>query len=447
MGNEGGEEGPVGAMPDAKGKGKKEVASMKALGQLQAVRSSYQGVCKVFQVEPEKDVLGWLKGEIDKPKTLKRKNMQKVFVSDEHAQPGNVATLMDLCAGYPFVKNIHFYRCRIGDEGLKWVAALLRASCDPWAKMTSQIKRIDICDDRAGQPWPSLEEPPNPFPPKVFATLKKKKKKGKKGKDDAKSSRSRSPSPPRAGSGGRGKAPPRPRTPPPIPFPDTDGSEDAPIGLEGITTFATALPLPGLSLRVLVLDRNPMSDAAVRRLAMGIRKCKTLINVSLVGCNITAKSCFALGTIIAAPEDGMHVGAKAFELAKLQPSLTNLNLSENPLGVEGSIILADAIGQNKSLITVGFSDIGLPLEPESNSAYDAFGHMMLQNDTLKIVDLGRNPITSQQFAQYLLPAITVKLNVAYVKVMHTLDRTLVKQYLSIVKGRGRKKRKGKGKKK
>lgn len=348
------------------------------------------------------DVVSAIKAELDKPKNVKKKFINKVVVRDDTLTLPGVTTLIDLCVGYPHIKNVHFYRCRIGDEGVRLLAALLRVSCDPWGKNCSQLKRIDITDDQAGKPLPQ----PTHW-----------------GDDDGDNTL--------AGDGIIVSSSGLPET------------MYTPIGVGGISSLASALSLPGLTLRVLVMDHNPLSEASVYRLSMGIRRCKTLSTLSLQGCGITSASAFALGTIVMQPPTPEGVVESAADAQR--PKLTNLNLSGNPLGVEGAAILADAMSQNNSITHLSLSDISLPLEPESDLAYEAFAQMMLRNDTLKIIDLGRNPITSQQFAQHLLPAITVKPNVAYVKVMHTLDRALVKQYLLTIKGRGKKKKRGRRK--
>ena len=62
------------------------------------------------------DVVSAIKAELDKPKNVKKKFINKVVVRDDTLTLPGVTTMIDLCVGYPHIKNVHFYRCRIGDQ-------------------------------------------------------------------------------------------------------------------------------------------------------------------------------------------------------------------------------------------------------------------------------------------------------------------------------------------
>ena len=77
------------------------------------------------------DVVSAIKAELDKPKNVKKKFINKVVVRDDTLTLPGVTTMIDLCVGYPHIKNVHFYRCRIGDEGVRLLAVPLGLHLSP----------------------------------------------------------------------------------------------------------------------------------------------------------------------------------------------------------------------------------------------------------------------------------------------------------------------------
>ena len=88
--------------------------------------------------------------------------------------------------------------------------------------------------------------------------------------------------------------------------------------------LSLGLSVLGMGIQVLSLDHNHLGDVGVRILAMGIKRCTTLKQLSLEDCGIGPAGAAALGEAFK-PDPTP-------ELAALQPnSLLALNLSRNPL--------------------------------------------------------------------------------------------------------------------
>mmetsp|Transcript_20845 Transcript_20845/g.66020 ORF Transcript_20845/g.66020 Transcript_20845/m.66020 type:complete len:323 (-) Transcript_20845:9-977(-) len=129
----------------AKGPAKKgpKKAQMETKTQLLAIQGAYAALTKMHGLK----MYPPLKAAIDKGVDT-MKPMEKVVVQDDTIGPMGVKCILDMLAGYAGVRNVCFWRSRIGDEGLGYVCDILRASAtsDKWS-LASKVRLLEVTND------------------------------------------------------------------------------------------------------------------------------------------------------------------------------------------------------------------------------------------------------------------------------------------------------------
>lgn len=205
------------------------------------------------------------------------------------------------------------------------------------------------------------------------------------------------------------------------------------IGHEGATEIGRVLSVGyNMSLQSLILDQNPIGDDGCVGLCKGLLTNVTLKKLSLNFCGIKEVGCGGLAELIMEKNSG----------------ILELYLEGNGFGINGLIILANALRRNAKITTINLCDNNISEFPVTKKLTDAltlFGQMMFDNMVLINVFFERNLIT-EEGAKALQPFLNVETNDHTLQ--FTCDQTLPPDvFNSIFRNITKKKKKKGGKKK
>ncbi|MEW5298518.1 MAG: hypothetical protein WDW36_001632 [Sanguina aurantia] len=415
-------------MPPTKKGGAKQLT---AAAQLTAFASTYKAAARRHGVVCSKAIQD----------TLELK-LQDGTAVDKGPEVSGAAlrAVLDCLAGYPGVKNLCCWGCCLGDEGLYGICQLLKCSVDQrWRG--SSIRLLEVTSDGASvapSKWPErylsfvngtsgssftmpslLFQRAEAVSHDTAAAQQQQQQKADVGQDSAQAPNgdthlitslsyrmAQQARPHTAPSAFPAPAnhPPNPMqahgtslnpttaTPGPNPmsgclathqlWPPVDQAPFPAFSHSILKELGLSLGCLGLKLQVLVLDHNHLGDDGVVLLLAGLRRCKTLKQLSMAHCGIghCGASCL-----------GKHLKLDPVPaVAEQQPKFLQLNLSGNPMGGEGLIGLCEGLRDCATLKVISLASISL--QEQDNLACEVLSDLLASNTSIDQVDLDHNHI-------------------------------------------------------
>ncbi|GAX83285.1 hypothetical protein CEUSTIGMA_g10711.t1 [Chlamydomonas eustigma] len=165
-------------------------------------------------------------------------------------------------------------------------------------------------------------------------------------------------------------------------IPSFEQPEQLSFSPAALKQLSLGLSVLGLGLQVLSLDHNQLGNAGLRALSHGIKRCPTLLHLSLENCGIGPSGAEALAdSFIPNPDP---------KLAALQPvKILAINLSRNPLGGDGLGALCEGLATGAPALRI-LNLSACHITDEHVPALHALAQVFQLRPSLEQVDLDAN---------------------------------------------------------
>eukprot|EP00899_Mesostigma_viride_P008472 jgi/Mesvir1/17626/Mv08851-RA.1 len=301
-----------------------------------AYHLAYRAACRGLKIKPYEPLLQLIENSIEGFKLV-----EKVVVRDELMGPEGVRAIVDALAGYPYCRNLCFWRCAIGDEGVAAICDLLSAGAEKWS-IGTKLKLLEITNDGGER--------------HIRASIES--------NDEQPGS-------------------------PVVPVPCT-----ATISHHGLKLLGGVTSVAGVQLKVLSLDHNHLGDAGITTLIRGgLFRCASLErlnlgynsltvegakviaelfdplvvvklqDLNLQGNNLRGEGCAVIGRAIAESASIKVLNLASNDLDEtLEPleilrdsfmannSLTHVDLNYNPIGTRGAMLFLPYVAAKESVV-------------------------------------------------------------------------------------------------
>ena len=120
------------------------------IAQLKAAQALYKALCRKYQITAYPQLVTEIAARCEDGKVLEKLVLSSPEVGPQHAQ-----ACLDLIGAYCGTRNVCFWGCSIGDDGLVAIANHLRACVDKWFR-GSKLLAVELTSDGSnylGSSW------------------------------------------------------------------------------------------------------------------------------------------------------------------------------------------------------------------------------------------------------------------------------------------------------